>query len=183
MEKMKIEKYITLAERYTKALLSTAKEQNTVDKIGEDLKNIVNAFSANDDISGFFVNPIIKIQDKKDVLEKSFKNKIDDKLYNFLNVLIDKKRMYILPNIEALYTKKLEEEKNILEVEVQSVIELDDDMKNKLIEKLAKMTNKTIVLKPVINKEIIGGLVLSFGGKIIDGSVKTQLKSLQKQLI
>ena len=183
MKQVNLEKYITLSERYTKALLKTAKEDNAVEKIGEDLKNVVETFSNNEDIGGFFVSPVIKTEDKKEILEKAFKNKINDKLYNFLNVLIDKKRILILPNIETLYTQKLAEEKNILEVEVQSAIELDDDMKNKLIEKLTKITNKSIVLNPVINKEIIGGLVLSFDGKVIDGSVKTQLKSIQKQLI
>ena len=183
MKQINLEKYVTLSERYTKALLASAKDDNAVEKIGEDLKTVVETFANNEDIGGFFVNPIIKTQDKKDVLEKAFKDKINDKLYNFLNVLIDKKRIFILPNIETLYTKKLEEEKTILEVEVQSVIELDDDMKNKLIEKLSQLTNKTIVLNPVINKDIIGGLLLSFNGKIIDGSVKTQLKNLQKQLI
>ena len=51
---------------------------------------------------------------------------------------------------------------------------------NELIE---KMTGKKVELKYEINKDIIGGLMISYDGKVIDGSVKTQLKKLQMQLI
>ena len=91
--------------------------------------------------------------------------------------------MYILPNIENIYRQTLEKEANIVEVEVQSVIELDTDMKFALSEKLKKITGKKIELKNILNKELIGGVVLSFDGKVIDGSIKTQLKRFQKQLI
>ena len=49
--------------------------------------------------------------------------------------------------------------------------------------KLQAMTGKTIELKHKINKDIIGGVILSYDGKVIDGSIKTQLKKLQMQLI
>ncbi|MCQ2957531.1 MAG: ATP synthase F1 subunit delta [Candidatus Gastranaerophilales bacterium] len=178
-----LSKNITLAQRYTKALLQTAKENNSVEKIGNDLKEIINSFTTNPDIADFFTSPVIKKEDKKEILEKSFKDKIDEKLYNFLNVLADKNRMFLLPDVEYLYNQMLKTEANIIEVEVQSVIELDDDMNNQLKTKLQNMTGKTIELKHKINKDIIGGVILSYDGKVIDGSIKTQLKKLQMQLI
>ena len=183
MAEHSLEKNITLAERYTKALLQTAKDNNIVDKINNELNEIVNTFTTNPDIENFFVNPIVKIEDKKEIIEKSFKNNIDEKLYNFLNVLVDKNRMFILKNVAYLYRQALIEAANIVEVEVQSVIELDDNMKSLLKEKLEKMTGKKVELKYEINKDIIGGLMISYDGKVIDGSVKTQLKKLQMQLI
>lgn len=183
MGKENFEKYQALAERYTKALFDSAVENNNIAKIENELNEISKTFVQNPDIENFFINPTIKIEDKKEILEKSFKNKVDEKLYSFINLLIDKNRMYILSSVANLYHKKIMQMQNILEVEVASVIALDDNMKNLLIEKLTKLTNKQIQLKNVINKEIIGGLVLSFDDKVIDGSIKTQLKRLQKQLI
>lgn len=183
MTQQNFEKYKILAERYTKALLNIARENDIVEKIGNELKEVRDIFVQNSDIENFFSSPIVKKEDKKDILEKSFKNKLDSKFYNFLNVLVDKNRMYILPNIENIYRQTLEKEANIVEVEVQSVIELDTDMKFALSEKLKKITGKKIELKNILNKELIGGVVLSFDGKVIDGSIKTQLKRFQKQLI
>ena len=183
MAKLKLEKYKTLAERYTKALLNIAKEKNITDKISTDLNEVTKVFNENEDINMFFTSPIVKKEDKKDILEKAFKEKIDENLYRFLNVLTNKNRIFILPEINCLYNKHILEENNILEVEAQTVISLDDNMKNLLIQKLEKITNKKIQLTNTINKEIIGGVVLIFNGNVIDGSIKTQLKELQKQLV
>ncbi len=183
MAEMNLEKYKTLAERYTNALLQTAKEADSVETIGKNLSDVAEIFSLNSDIENFFTSPIIKKEDKKEIFDKFFKGKIDDKFYNFLNILVDKNRIFILSAIENLYHKRLKQEANILEVQAQSVIELDEDMKNALVEKLAKITGKNIELSPAINKELIGGVVLTFDGQTIDGSVKTQLAEIQKQLI
>jgi len=180
---MNLEKYKSLANRYTKALMSIAQENNTTEKISNDLKEVVELFEKNSDIEGFFVSPIVKKEDKKDILEKSFKGKIDENFYNFLSVLVDKNRMYILPAVENIFREKISKMANILEVEAQSVIPLDENMQNILKEKMEKITQKKVILKNKINKEILGGLVLSFDGKVIDGSVKAQLAGLQKQLI
>lgn len=183
MKQMNLEKYKLLAERYTKALWSIAQEKGATEKFGEEIKTISDMIFQNPDINGFFTNPIIKIEDKKEILKTSFKNKIDDELYNLLNVLVDKGRMFLLPNIQILYFQKIAEKNNILDVEVQSVIPLDEEMKNLLSAKLQKITNKNINIMNVINKTIIGGVILKFDGKVIDGSVQTQLKRMQKQLI
>ena len=183
MTQENLEKHKTLAQRYTNALLTTAQEENLTEQIGSELKEVINVFTQNPDIENFFLSPIVKKEDKKDVLEQTFKGKINDKFYNFLNILTDKNRMFILPNVEYLYSKKLAENANIIEVEVQTVVELDEDMKNALTEKLNKITGKNVQLKSIINKDIIGGVILNFEGQTIDGSVKTQLSRLQKQLI
>ena len=183
MAQTSIEKYRKIAERYTNALLKIAQENGSIQQIADDLKQVVGAFSINPDIENFFTSPIISKEDKKEILEKSFKGKINESFYNFLNVLVDKNRMYILPAIENIYAEKLAKSANILNVEAQSVIALDYDMQRALTEKMEVMTGKKVILSNKINKEIIGGVILSFDGKVIDGSVKTQLESLQKQLI
>lgn len=183
MKQMSLEKYKTLSDRYTKALWQIAEERNETEKFGRELSEVTNTISENSDIEDFFVNPIIKISDKKEILQKCFEGKIDDKLYNFLDLLVDKNRMFLLENIRIAFNKKIAEKQNILNVEAQTVIALDDDMRAKLSEKLSKITGKNINIINVIDKSIIGGVILRFDGNIIDGSVQTQLKRIQKQLI
>lgn len=183
MAQMNFEKYRTLAERYTKALMQLAQEKNNLEKIADDIKVVASTFSENPDIEGFFVSPIISKEDKKEILEKSFKGKVDEDVYNFLNILVDKNRMFILPAVMNILQEKLLNVANILEIEVRTVIEIDEGMSKSLTEKMEKISGKKVVLKNIIDKDIIGGVVLSFDGKVIDGSVKAKLASLQKQLI
>ncbi len=183
MMQMNLEKYKTLAERYTKALRAIAEEKNKVEKFSSELGEIVNTMLKNPDIKSFFVSPVIKAEDKKDVLQKSFENKTDDDIYNFLNILIDKNRMFLLESIEKLFKEKLSQKQNMLDVTAQTVIALNEDMKARLADKLSQITGKNINVINIIDKSIIGGVILKFDGTVIDGSVQTQLKRLQKQLI
>ena len=183
MKQIGMEKYKTLSERYAKALWQIAEERNEIDKFNKELSEVTNAISENPDIEGFFVNPVIKIPDKKEVLQKSFEGKVDEEIYNFLDLLIDKNRIFLLGSIKSLFEQKIAEKQNILNVEAQTVIPLDEDMRGKLAEKLEKITGKNINIINVIDESIIGGVILRFGGNVIDGSVQTQLKKIQKQLI
>ena len=76
MAQTSIEKYRKIAERYTNALLKIAQENGSIQQIADDLKQVVGAFSTNPDIENFFTSPIISKEDKKDILEKSFKGKM-----------------------------------------------------------------------------------------------------------
>ena len=183
MKQMNLEKYKILAERYTKALWQIAEERNEVEKFDKELSSVCELLSQNQDIETFFVNPVIKKGDKKEILQKSFAGKIDDEIYNFLNLLVDKGRMFLLSDVQKLFEQKIAEKRNILNVEVQTVIALDEDMKEKLTGKLQKITGKNINIINNIEPSIIGGVILRFGGNVIDGSVQTQLKRIQKQLI
>ena len=183
MKQLNLEKYQTLAERYTKALWEISEERNEVEKFSKELSEVTDIISQNPDIESFFVSPIIKIEDKKEILQKSFKEKVDEEIYNFLCLLLDKNRIFLLSSIRNLFEQKVAEKQNILNVEAKTVIPLDENMKAQLSGKLEKITGKHINIINITDESIIGGVVLRFGSNVIDGSIQTQLKSIQKQLI
>ena len=177
------DKDTSVATRYAKALLSIASEKNMVEKIRDDFGAISDLVTQNKNIYAFFTSPVVSISDKKEIIELSFKSKLEDFLYVFLNMLIDKNRFYIIPTINKIIRERARELANILEVETVTSIILDDNMKKSLTEKLNKILNKKIELKNTISNDIIGGFVLKYKDKIIDGSIKTKLEKIEKQLI
>ncbi len=95
MKQINLEKYKTLAERYTKALWKISEEKNEIEKFGKELSEVTDIISQNPDIEGFFVNPVIKNEDKKEILKEAFEGKIDAEIYNFLCLLLDKNRIFL----------------------------------------------------------------------------------------
>lgn len=177
------DKDTTVAVRYANALMTIAVEKNMVEKIRDDFGAISDLVTQNKNIYDFFTSPIITVSDKKEIIELSFKSKVEMFLYVFLNMLIDKNRFYLVPVINKLIKEKAKELANILEVETVTSITLDDDMKKTLTEKLNKLLNKKIELKNTISDDIIGGVVLKYKDKVIDGSIKNKLEKIEKQLI
>ncbi len=177
------DKSTTVAVRYANALITIAVQNNMVEKIRDDFGAISDLVTQNKGIYDFFTSPVVTVSDKKEIIDLSFKDKVEMFLYVFLNMLIDKNRFYLIPVINQIIKEKAKELANILEVETVTSITLYDDIKKALTEKLNKLLNKKIELKTTTADDIIGGVVLKYKDKVIDGSIKTKLEKIEKQLI
>ena len=177
------DKHRLIAQRYAKALIGIARDKNSWTEIFDDLSQIVEVFDQNPAISAFFLNPIIKIQDKKEVLNKSFKGKVTEIVYDFLNVLLDKNRIYLLDSVKNIFEEQININNNVINVVAISAFNMSEDLKDALKSKLESKLNKKIQLKTHSDPEIIGGVIVKYGDNVIDGSVKTKLELMKKQLV
>ncbi len=72
--------------------------------------------------------------------------------------------------------------KNIAEVRVVTSVPLEDGLRSKLKAKLESVCKKTVILDESVDPTIMGGIVLNYGGTLMDGSVKSKLEAIQKQI-
>ena len=167
------------AKRYSDALLELSQDS---DKIRKELEEIVDTLSSSQDLKDFMSNPVISIEDKKSVIEKIFAGKIDKTLLNFLKLLVYKDRFNLIDEILESYSKDVDKQKNIQKVSVISAIELDEELKSKLINKLAQKLNKNIELETQLDKDIIAGLVIKTEDNVIDMSLKHKFEEMKKEI-
>lgn len=182
-ENLAFNKLILVSKRYCDALFALAKDDNELDTFSCDLNSINETFKENKELLDMLEHPTISRTDKKDILNAVFDGHVSQNVLNFLNLLIDRNRMFAFGAIVHLFNEKFNEKCNIMRVEVTSAIELDDETRNKLIKKLEAMYQKNICLEVETNAEIIAGLILKIGDNIIDGSIKTKLEKMKRQLI
>lgn len=173
-----------IADRYSEALVSIAKEGKlTYDKISEDLNLIKNILAQSKDLNEFLTNPLISLEDKKEIIDKVFKNEIDPLIVNFLKVLVDKSRFDAFEEVLTSFNKALDDINNISRINVTSAVEMTEESKKKLKNKLESKLNKNVILDLEINSSIIAGLVIRIGDNIIDMSLKHKLEDLSKNII
>lgn len=101
---------------------------------------------------------------------------------NFVRLLVENRRLALLPEIAGLYEALRAEAEQSLEVTVTSAFELTDAQKQKLTEALKKRMNRAITLDCKIDKQLLGGIVIRAGDKVIDGSVTTRLGEMAHAL-
>lgn len=101
---------------------------------------------------------------------------------NLLRVLAENKRIELLPEIRAQFEALKNEREGIIEAEVQSAFELTEAQVADLVQRLEKKTGRKVRAKVHINKELIGGVKLVLGDKVIDGSARAQLGALETAL-
>ncbi|KKN45217.1 hypothetical protein LCGC14_0685180 [marine sediment metagenome] len=121
--------------------------------------------------------------EKKDIINKTIGPQCSNKwVRNLLFLLIEKRRERILDSLPDVFKEVAGRIKGVTHVKVQTAFPLPDSMLIKLKENLEKLTKKKVELETEINKDIIGGMIIRIGNKIIDGSVINHLKNLKKNL-
>ena len=170
-----------VAKRYSEAFFSLALDKNKVSEYKEDLKLVLDTFKGVDSIDLFFASEKITKQEKKDLIEKSFNEKISVDAKNLLKLLVDKGRMSYITEIVEDYFHLANENLNICEGLIESVRPIDETRIKELETLLAK-NGQTVVLKQKINKNLISGFRITLNNEVIDGSMKSKIDQMQDLL-
>lgn len=170
-------KNIKAAKRYAIALSQSANEN--IDEIADNLALVDEVIFKNNEFKSFFSHPAISCFDKKETIRQTFENKINEKSLNFIYTLLDEGRFSIFETIFDLFQKQKDIIKNTQRVDVISAIELDDNQKERLKEKLSSKLQKQVILNFESDKNILGGLVIKFEDKVVDLSLKTKFEKIK----
>ena len=170
---------LTVEITYGKALYEAARDVDKVDIILEELKEISTVFQNNPDFSEFFCTPVISGPEKKQVVEQIFGDRISQETVNFLLVLIDKRRMISFNRIVKEYHKLINQEQGISLGTVFSVEPLTDIQLSSFEEKTARLLQKKVKLVNKTDGYLLGGIKIFIEGKIIDASIRKQLRDLE----
>lgn len=172
--------YEFLDRRYAFALYKTCSEVGNMDLVLEELKEIVDELDVNEGLRKIVKNPQINRYNKKRIFKEMFEGDIEDELLSFLLLLIDKGRILYLEEKYNQFRQIYLKRHNTVLAKVKSVIHLDESQKQALKIKLEEKYNKTIVMEEEIDKSLIGGILVTVGNEVIDGSIRGRLEELDE---
>jgi F-type H+-transporting ATPase subunit delta len=172
-----------VAERYAAALADVAVERKNSETIKRNLAAFVEAFSSIADLRNALESPALNAEVKRKVIaEVAGKMGLDEAVRNFIYLVVDHRRTEILPEIEQAFLAELNKRLGIVDAEVTSAHELNNDEKRQLRAVLEQRTGKKVEARFEIDGALLGGAVVRLGSTIYDGSVRDQLKRLREQL-
>ncbi|MBZ4687932.1 MAG: F-type H+-transporting ATPase subunit delta [Clostridia bacterium] len=172
----------SVARRYAQALFELGQEKDLLEEIQKDLKLVINVIAENEELKKVVEHQLIMAEDKQEIFKEIFADKVNPITLNFLLLVIQKRREFYLQSMYEQFLEYLDEFRGIEEARVKSAVQLSDDIRKSLEKQLEKVTGKKIRLKTEVDPEILGGLTVRIGDKVIDGSIKTRLNLLQKHL-
>ncbi len=172
-----------LARRYAKALFVVGKEDNALDDYSDTLKGFAELYATTPAVVDGLTNRIYPADVRIKVMQEIVKSAgVSAIMSNFLNLLAEKGRSNILPEISAAFQHMVDDEQNICQGTVISATELSAELQEKTKETLEKITGKQVVLKSETDPSIIGGIIAKVGDLVLDGSIKTQLEGLKESI-
>ena len=171
-----------IANRYAEALFQLSEEENITKEIYNELHDVVEVIKNNKELDNVLKSPLVAKNEKTQLIEALFNNKINNDLKNFLKILVEKGRISSLKSIELTFKELLNDKHNIIEGTVISAIALTEKQVKELEEKLSKKYNKNVTLENEVDQSILGGVLVRLGNTEIDGTIKTRLDGLKNQL-
>lgn len=172
----------SVARRYAKALFSLAQEAGTSEATGIELERLA-ATAADPALRDVLRSPMLSASQRNSLAASIADDlKASDLLRRFTLLLADQQRLDMLPLIDLHYRRLLDDSLGRLRATIRTPSALDPHQQNALVATFSKLTGKHIQAEIVVDPDLLGGVVVEVGGRVYDGSVRTQLALLTKQL-
>ena len=172
-----------IAIRYAKALISIAEEKQLIDQYTKELSGIAGVMKDNDLLRLLLDSPTFDVQKKLAIMNDICELvKLSDGMRTFLALVVEKGRINCLADIEDNFCRFADERSGIIRARIAAAHDLPAAKAEEIRAGLEKQTGKKIVLNVERDESLIGGLQAEMGGKLFDGSVKTQLKRIADTL-
>ena len=171
------------ARRYARALFTLGEKTEAAGTFGKDLADLAECMDNSPELLKLIRSLNFGAQEKKAVLgELVAKLGMAPTTANFLNLLADKDRLAALPDIQKIYAELLDEAQGVVRGKIITAGKLSAARRKDIQAKLEKKSGKKLVLSYDEDKAILGGVVLKVGDKVLDASLRAQLRLLKEQI-
>lgn len=170
-----------LGRRYAKALFELAADREEV--VATELDGYLAAYR-DSDLNKVLDNPAFQTEARKQIaLEVAERLGLSESTRNLVAILVEKKRLGYLESIVAHYHRLLDDLKERVNATLIVPKALDNQKRAEIQELVSKLSGgKQAVLNEQIEPSIIGGIIIEVGGKVYDGSIRTQLQGLKQNI-
>ncbi|RKS55428.1 ATP synthase F1 subcomplex delta subunit [Gillisia mitskevichiae] len=169
------------AQRYAKAILELAKDQNAAETVNNDMVSIDETISSSEELQEVLASPVVKDDVKKSALKEIFKSAHTITLGAF-DILVDNNRIIQLQSVAKRYTALFNEMNHIQVAHVTTAVPLDAKLEVKILDKVKELTGNTATLESKVDPSILGGFILRIGDLQYNTSVAKSLSNLSREL-
>jgi F-type H+-transporting ATPase subunit delta len=172
-----------ISKRYAKALVELAVEKDLLDSYAGELGQMDQLLKRESALRLLLESPTLALDKKTAIMADVAKAmQLSDGIKNFVCLLTLKDRIQYMAQIYTEYIKLADEISGVVRARVESATKLTKAQIDKIKEGLEKQTGKSVNLDTKVNSALLGGLKTEVGGKVFDGSIKTQLQRIEDTL-
>ena len=167
---------------YGLALYDLAKSEGLTEQILKELSVLRQSFEEEPDFLKLLHTPALSKQERCDILDASFRGKLQPYLLNFLKILTEKGYIHHFSHCCDAYRDQYNLDHGILPVTAVTAVPMTDAQQKRLKEKLEALTGKTVELHSRIDPSCLGGVRLDYDGKRVDDTVSHRLDAVRTLL-
>ena len=169
--------------RYARALLMAAEQTGEVGALKDEVRGLRELISQAPDLRAFLADLTIAKQRKLVMLERLFKARVSPLMWRFLQLLTEKYRERMLPELLDAASTLIDEQEGRVHADVVSAMPLQPDQQEQLRQKLNELTGKDVTVHVREDASIVSGFVARVGDTVFDASLAAQLGRLRRSLV
>ena len=171
--------------RYARALFNLGKKAgpDRLSEYAKDLAALIQAMKQEPKLMDFFKSPLFSIEEKRSVAGVVLKSLgASAHVRDFCFLLADKSRLALLPDIQEAFGALLDEEQGIVRGELITAVPLSEARQSDVRARLEKQAGHKLALVFSVDADILGGIMLRAGDRVLDASVRAQLGRLKETI-
>jgi len=173
-----------LAGRYASALFDLANADKQLDAVTSDLDSLNAMIGESEDLRRLLNSPVISRDEQDKALSSIVKKaKFNALTSNFIAVVVDNRRLFVLPAIIAAFKVILSQHRGEATAEVIAATKLSEKQLTALGNSLKEAIGSKVTIDASVDPELLGGLVVKVGSRMIDSSLRTKLQQLRLAMI
>jgi len=169
------------AKRYARAIFELAKEEDLVDRWGQRLGTVRDVLGR-PEVESVLANPTIAVQRREEAAAALLERHAGREVLNLARLLVGANRVRDLDAIIEQYQLLADEDAGRVRATATTAVPLTRPDADKLEASLSRRLGREVRLDNLVDRAVIGGLVLRIGDRVIDASVATRLQQLRRQL-
>lgn len=172
----------TVARNYAEALFAIAGKKGEHEEYARTLAGVASTIASDPTIGAFLQTPNVDLAAKKKALRNAFEGRIHPTVLNFILVVLEKRRQRLIGEISREYNGLLDEKLGRLHVQVTLAHPADEATEKKIAQELTRILGRTAIPHITVDPNIVGGIVVRFGDRILDGSLRRRLAGMRTRL-
>jgi F-type H+-transporting ATPase subunit delta len=175
---------VSIARLYADALMGAVGNPDEAARVAGELEAAVALLGREADLRGFFEHPGVAVDAKRQVVREAFASRVSHVTLNFLQLLVDKRRFGVLPEITAAFRDRVAALRGEVEAVVQASRPLGDGEMASLARALGRQSGgRTVRVRAELRPDLLGGVRVVLGDRVLDGSVRGNLVRLRSTLM
>jgi F-type H+-transporting ATPase subunit delta len=170
-----------IARAYAHTLFTLGERHGRLEEFAVALDEL-NAALADRTVRTFIETPKINVRAKKAALTAALGERVPPLFMNFINVVFDKRRELHLREIGVHYNALLDEHFGRLHAQVTLARQPTPETEREITEQLSRTLQKQVIPRLRVDENILGGVIVRYGDRVLDGSLRRRLLALRNRL-
>lgn len=170
------------SRRYAQAVFQIAQEHGDIDAWLDDARAL--AELTDDPAAAEFLDaPQIPDAKKLQTIQQTLGDSVNPLALNLLGLLAARRLTHIMPDVLSQLTDMVDQHRGVQWADVTTAVPMDDERTTEIAELIGGIVGGKVSLRTYVEPDIIGGLIVRVGDRVIDGSVRAKMRNMEREIV